>query len=314
MAVQFSHEVAYYGMVQLDGVAILATSGSIGVSHDPIFSSGVWGAGWYNAAEQVSYANNSLRIEGDIGFELASGNIFSKIQAFAFTDRASTLGKNIKILPQGKAGYDGPAWCSSCSFNASEGAIVSGSMNYSSGKMDSDSWMTIDPNNPADPNRQTGSQLGVGGGTSAPGFKDVYPYWATVVKLGATPEGGVALPDIIDWSANYSSSIEFITLCQGKTEDPIEADYIMVGPMTSDGSFTMFTVANEISPTKFHEQKACRIEMAPGSDLSSKNYIDFANIVYSSGNTSVQTGGGYIQSDISFTGLGDGTAPPMEVS
>ncbi len=306
MAVEFTHEVGYYGMVSLDGTAILATSGSIGVSHDPIFSSGVWGAGWYNAAEQVSYANNSMRIEGDIGFELAAGDIFDKIQKFAFTERADAGGKTLRILPQGKSGYEGPAWCSSCSMNASEGALVTGSMNYSSGNMDANNWKT----NLA----QDGSQKkGVGEGNSAPGVNAVFPYWATKIALGGADYSSMTdMVDIIDWSANYSSSIEFITLCQGSADAPIEADYIMVGPMTADGSFTIFKISDEISPQGFHNAKSCQISMH-SQDNTTAGRIDFANIVYNSGNTAIQTGGGYIQSDVSFTAIGDGENPPMSL-
>jgi len=317
--IQFTHEVAFYGLVKLDGTAILATSGSIGVSTDPMFSSGVWGAGWYTAAEQVSYALNFLRIEGDVSFELAAGDIFTKILNFAFEKRVPSNGEEamvLDILPQGKAGYSGPAYCSGCNFSASEGSIVTGGFNYSSGNMGSAYWKTIDPTNPSDPNRQTGTKGSTG---TPPAFKAVYPYWATAVLLGASYPGSIKLPDVVSWDASYTSSIEFVKFCQGITDDTDnkirEADYIMVGPMNADGNFTIFTVNNQISPEQFHSQKACRITMLPGNGLSgTPNKIDFANIVYNSGNTSVQTGGAYCQADVGFSALGDGTKPPMLIS
>ena len=56
MAVTFTYDVGYMGVVKVAQKTILATSGSVQVEQTPIFSSGVWGAGWYNAAQQVAYA------------------------------------------------------------------------------------------------------------------------------------------------------------------------------------------------------------------------------------------------------------------
>ena len=77
----FSGDTGYRGIVTLGGikggtganapVILLATSGQVNINHEPIFSQGVWGAGYMNAAEQVAYANNYLRLEGSFAFQLS---------------------------------------------------------------------------------------------------------------------------------------------------------------------------------------------------------------------------------------------------
>ena len=90
---QFNHETGFHGVVKIgtevlgesttaDSIindpslaTILATSGSCSIEHQPIISQGVWGAGWYNAAEQVAYSNNVLKMSGSVGYELIKGKV-----------------------------------------------------------------------------------------------------------------------------------------------------------------------------------------------------------------------------------------------
>ena len=64
MAVNFTYDIGYMGTVKLadpsttvtagtipsGAVSVLATGGNLSVEQSPMFSSGVWGAGWYVAA------------------------------------------------------------------------------------------------------------------------------------------------------------------------------------------------------------------------------------------------------------------------
>ena len=319
-AAVFSHEVGFYGLVRMatapggtPTVAILATGGDVSLNTDPIFSSGVWGAGWYTAANQVAYAVNYMRIEGSASFELAydsnpANSIFGAIASFGFDERANHLGHVIEVLPQGKAGFRGKAWCSGVSFDASADSIVTGNINYSSGELDDTNWLVGAGNKqPAD-----GTKLSTGTPPSPP--TAVYPYWGTSIWVGASTATLAQLPDIVNWSANYTSEINFVTLCSGRTASPVAPDYIMVGGMDADGSFTIFSLTEQLTPSTFQSMKACEIRIKPGSDLTHTNTITFPYIVYNSGSTSIQTGGTYIQADVSFSALGDGTKPPMSIS
>ena len=101
MSTKFSGDVGYRGIVKLDGTQLLATSGQVSINHDPIFSQGVWGAGYQNAAEQVAYANNYLRLEGSFGFQLTKGDGIKAVNNFAFTNRGNPSGTSIWIKPNG---------------------------------------------------------------------------------------------------------------------------------------------------------------------------------------------------------------------
>ena len=42
---------------------LLATGASVNLVLEPIYSSAVWGAGWYNAASSAHYADAAIRYE-----------------------------------------------------------------------------------------------------------------------------------------------------------------------------------------------------------------------------------------------------------
>lgn len=320
----FTHEVGFYGWVEMastpgasPSVSILATGGDVGLNTEPIFSTGVWGAGWYTAANQVSYAVNSMRIEGSVSFELVAGDIFNAIKSFGFDNRADNNGHILKVLPQGKAGFEGKAWCSGVSFDASENSLVTGNINYSSGDLADTNWLV----GPSYLQPVGGTKLTSG---SAPAPEKVYPYWGTSVHIidpGSThpPTAWTAndsnkMADIINWSASYSSEVNFVTLCNGRAkEDIVAPDYIMVGGMDADGSFTIFSLTDQLTPSIFHGKKSCQILLRPGDYVAGgpTNFIYLPYIVYNNASTSIQTGGTYVQADLSFTAVGDGTQPPL---
>ena len=49
-----SYDIGYSGVVKLGGSQVLATGGNVSVQHTPLYTSGVWGAGWYNATEKIA--------------------------------------------------------------------------------------------------------------------------------------------------------------------------------------------------------------------------------------------------------------------
>jgi len=51
-------------------IVILTTGASVNLVLEPIYSTSVWGAGWWNAASTAHYADNAIRYEGNIDFEL----------------------------------------------------------------------------------------------------------------------------------------------------------------------------------------------------------------------------------------------------
>lgn len=342
--VNFTYDIGYMGVVKLgdwssgtsaynansstysmvgDPTAILATGGNINIEQSPIFSTGVWGAGWYNAAQQIAYAPNYVTTSGSVNYELTLGKAFTHLQDFAFEKR--NLGKMIYILPNGVAGYYGRGWCEGCSFSASQDSIVTGDFNFKTGNVQN----CINTSSITDQDKAKNGTANVNEDFTS-NYLAVFPFWASGVCLDMSgdtirPEqnqavnwdenAGTARNDIIDWNASYSSQLVLVATCAnyGSVEQSKQAKYCALGTMTADGSFTIFKVAADLDPDKIRECRKCTIEMGPACQPDEKAKIIFGSIVFSSGSTDVQTGSSFIQSSFNFTALGNGKNPIMSL-
>ena len=315
MAFQFSHAVGYrgYGKVYTpsytNGTYLLTTGGQISLNQDPIFSSGVWGAGYKNAAAQIAWAYNYLRMEGSLSFELSYGDAWSTLKEFAFSDRTSSSNQ-VELRPDGNNGFKGTAYCSSLSFNCSEGSAVSGDINFQG---DAGGLNTISATGV--PNTTDLGAGGAGAYAILGGYGKLIPYWATGVS---------SIDDCISWNCSYNSDIQLLKCCTGSATSPEGADYILLGDMSGDGSYTIFTLKGDFTPYKYHQQKDLTIfikhppEESTGDTLevasgTAQHEIKIPKALVSSGSTSMQTGATYIQADFNFTALGDGTNPPISM-
>ena len=356
--IRFNHETGFHGVVKIGTTkfnsaeeakntnsynnlaTILATSGSCAIAHDPIISQGIWGAGWYNAAEQVAYSNNVLKMTGSVGYELIVGNVFDALLSFGFENRAADFGHGVVILPDGEHGFMGPGWCSQVDMSASTDSNVTGNISYSSailsrvsdeiGKnfITSDLVMDADkakygvgfhpglttPGNP--PYSDTNKPVAAKGNE----FLGMFPFWASNVLFGTDgSEATKPLDNVQDWSAQYSSSVEFMTLCSGYTdfEGPITPDYIMIGSMQGSGSLTFVGLSSKISPQSIYDQKSYKIIVRPNSylkDESKWGQIDLPSVIYNNVNIQTTTGSQLVTASVDVTALGDGSRPPMSFS
>ena len=55
-----------------DAMILLTTGSSVNMVLEPMFSTSVWGAGWYNAASSANYADAALSMRVSIDFEMQS--------------------------------------------------------------------------------------------------------------------------------------------------------------------------------------------------------------------------------------------------
>jgi len=244
MALTFSHAVGYRGICKLGDTLVLCTGGNINLTQDPIMASGVWGAGYQNAAP-IAYAWNYLSLEGSVNFELTttpSGKgktgVWERLKAAAFTSR--TTATDITLKPDGKNGFNGNGWLSSLSFDASEGQAISGSFNFKGDPSGNNITATGEGDN-----TETGTgkpkEAGLVGAT-------LIPYWKTSVTAN-----NQTLQDIISWSCSYNSDIQMLKCCNNESSAPLSADYILLGEMSGDGNYTIFRLAGDFTPSKYHE-------------------------------------------------------------
>lgn len=109
--------MGYQGLAQVeitrDGangfVPLLIEGSSINMILEPIYSEAIWGAGWYNAATNVNYADNAIRYEGGLDFQLqASANIWNLVRDWAIEYRA--FSRAARITPDASwVYYYGPS-------------------------------------------------------------------------------------------------------------------------------------------------------------------------------------------------------------
>lgn len=307
----FSHAVGYRGLARIDGETVLCTGGNINLTQDPIMGSGVWGAGYKNIAP-IAWAWNYLQLEGSINYELvASMTLWDKLNNVAISNRAKSGGYPFTLFPDGKNGFNGKAWVSSLSFDASEGQAVTGTVNF---KGDPSQNNAIIATGEGD-----NSATGLGGGTvSQFTGPTIVPYWRTSVNINdnATDE-----KDIISWNCTYNSDLQLLKCCNidEDNESPLSADYIMCGEATADGTYTIFKIQDSFKPGAYHQKKTnlkfkinMGTEATPGSGYTGAIYnslIKSLKIPYAlvnSGSTAMATGASYITSEFSFTGVGDG--------
>lgn len=356
MAIDFTYDIGYMGVVKMgnveikdqDGniiqeessldtaITILATGGNISVQQSPMFTTGVWGAGWYNAAQQIAYAPNYITTSGSINFQLTydsqvQGNAFDQLQDFAFENR--NLGKKLYILPNGVAGYQGQGWCQGCSFTASADSIVTGDTNFKTGNVENCiSTESAGANSIKGPNLDKSATNPISTSIGSD-YLDVFPFWASGVYLtdmrNQTQEDVdttrpteevdksslLLRDDIMDWNASYSSQLVLVATCANYTNlsDSKQAKYAALGTMTADGSFTIFRVSTDLDPNKIRACRKCIIEMGTAKHPDQKAQIKYGSIIFSNGSTDVQTGSSFIQSSFSFTALGDGQNPIMKL-
>jgi hypothetical protein len=347
---QFSHAVGYRGLCSITPedtaeTVLLCTGGNITLSQEPIMSGGVWGGGYANATP-IAYAYNYLSLEGSANFEWVTNDaVWYAMRKFAFTDR--TKQTTVKLLPDGKNGFSGNGWCSSLSFEASEGAALTGTMNFKGDPGDPNGGIQSAPNvttiGATDQELQWGTGgAGYWGNARHPsGFAGptLIPYWNTQVSTEGTTSGGgtgqVPIDDVISWSCNYSSDLQVLKCCSFQknlydgnenprwgaiTHTPINGDYILCGEMSGDGSLTIFALrqsgAASFAPAGFHTKKK-NLTFTLGFDYTDEESYATVLIPYAlinSAASSMTTGASYITCDYSFNAIGDGGGPIMEMS
>lgn len=311
MALTFSHAVGYRGVCKLNNTLLLCTGGNINLTQEPIMSSGVWGAGYANIAP-ISFAWNYLQTEGSANFELTLGDVWARLREFGVASRTERT--NILLLPDGKNGFNGRGWCSSLSFDASEGQAVTGTFNFKGDPDDNQGGIIAE-------GTQETSSTGVGASGGSLAGATLVPYWMTSVKDAGT---GNLIDDVISWNCSYNSDLQLLKCCnigsglyQGK---PLSADYILAGEMTADASITVFRIKGQFDPKQYHKVigfQGCigNVDSKDnGAYAGNYNTITIPRVVLNSASTSMTTGASYVSAEFSYQGLGDGVGSIFDMS
>lgn len=344
----------YTGGPAVGPLVILATGASVNLVLDPIYSTSVWGAGWYNAATTAHYADNAIIFEGNVDFELQGGNdIWDLMGDWIINDRAYP--RSVDISPDGarvyqyrttgayNANYDlNGAWNTQASFSTSEGSFVTVSagvialdrledtptgagtfsdfsyINQKTGVITDDCTVFADTN-----------PLNPGGSNVNP-----IPYWRTNAQLlrgtYTTPFTGGAVPQVgletVEWSVDLTQNHVVLYTCNG-TRLPTA---LLQGPIDVTGNLVLYNEAGVFdpifgpdgsgsltSPYMYAENTWFRIEIARGADPTV--FIEVPAVVIEGDDYSITDQGSVTNRGFSIKGLGgrcNGTVtmPPMIMS
>lgn len=254
-------------------VVLLATGASVNMVLEPIYSSAIWGAGWYNAATATHYADSAVRYEGSVDFEMqGSQTVWEFIGDWGINERAYP--RSVDISPDGArvyqyrttgaygANYDrNGAWCTSLGFSTSEGSFVTcsaglvaldrtevdpaGGNTYSdytyikqkTGVVGAD-VTTVAAMNPLNP---SGNNV------------DPIPFWRTNAQLlrgtygdpfdssGSEPQSGT---ETIEWSIDLSNNTMWLHTCNG---DRLPTACLQ-GAIDASGSCTLYHTDGMFDP------------------------------------------------------------------
>jgi len=344
----------YTGGPATGPLVILATGASVNLVLEPIYSTSVWGAGWYNAATTAHYADNAIRFEGSVDFELQGGDdIWDLMGDWIINDRAYP--RSVDISPDGarvyqyrttgayNANYDlNGAWNTSAGFSTSEGSFVTVSagvialdrledtptgagtfsdfsyINQKTGVITGDCTV-FDNTNPLNPD---GSNV------------NPIPYWRTDAQLlrgtysspftgGAAPQEGL---ETVEWSVDLTQNHVVLYTCNG-TRLPTA---LLQGPIDVTGNLVLYNEDGVFDPIFGPDQSGTlttpymyaqntwfRIGIARGSDPTV--YIELPAVVIESDDYSITDQGSVTNRGFSIKGLGgrcNGTVtmPPMIMS
>ena len=242
---------------------------------EPIYSTAVWGAGWYNAAMAAHYADAAIRFEGTVDIELqlgAAGALWNFVQDWVVDSRAYP--KSLDISPDGarvyhywtsgayKSAYDlYGAWNSSCGLSTSEGSFVTASLGVVSlSRTETDPVGGTNFSSYSYINQKTGVIAGDCGVLSStnplnPSGNNVdpIPFWRTNAQLlrgtygapfdasGTVPQAGT---QTVEWSVDVTQNHVILYTCSGSRLPTA----FLQGPMDATGSVILYNPDGVFDP------------------------------------------------------------------
>ena len=272
--------MGYQGFVKMygtgpasDPIVILTTGASVNIVLEPIYSNAVWGAGWYNAADTAHYADNAVRYEGSIDFELQGSNTVWDLMAdWIVNERAYP--RSIDISPDGgrvyqyrttgvyDVNYDlNGMWNTSASFSTSADSFVTVSAGaIALNRAEADPLGGTNFSDFSYINQKTGVVAGdcsvlalTNPLNPSGGNVDPIPYWRTNAQLyrdavypgpfvaGTLPQTGL---ETVEWSADVTHNHVVLYTANGNRLPTA----LLQGPMSVSGSVVLYNADTVFDP------------------------------------------------------------------
>ena len=251
--------LGYQGYVSLinggNSNTLLATGGGLNMVLEPIYSTAVWGAGWYNASTG-HYADGALRYEGAINAEMQDiSAVWNFIRNWAIEQRA--YGQSIDYSPDGhnlfqyhatNAGvtYDNfGVWLKGLTLHTNSGSFVTADLDcLALHRVVSQAGMqsTYISNK----NGIIGSNAAAYGATCPlnPGGNNLspVPFWKTNAAIVVS--GSAAAGQALDWNISVQNSPVVLYTCSGVRE----ATAVLMGAIDATASTTFYNDGGVFDP------------------------------------------------------------------
>lgn len=322
-----------------DARLILCTGSSVNMVLEPIMSSAVWGAGWYNAATVTHYADSVLRYNGGIDFELQVGNnneIWNFYRDWAINWRAYP--RSLQISPDGNRVYNyftsgaysegvggdlanftsqNGGFVESMSFSTSSGSAVTASITMSAiyrneavGVGDIYINQRAGVTTPDELNSIVPLNLGQ---TNV----NPIPFWKTNAQVLATSnetwEPGAGTSAIqtglqtVDWSIDLSNNPTILYTCSGNRNPTA----IMMGAIDSSANVTLFHPEGVFDPSTGRTAENTCFRINIDIDGTNSVYLEQPAVLISSDDYGIKGQSDPTTRAFSLTALGGRIADAM---
>lgn len=313
--------LGYLGYASIEGVQLLTNTTGLNRVVNPLQSTAVWGAGWYNAAQTTNYADSQQHFEGPVNFELqAFPNLWNIIRDWLVEDRVNA--KSVSLSPNGVIQYDYTldqndprtgVWLGSASFTVDKESIVTVGATCVGlrrtetvvGTTYKDLRDLSDTNNrkptaPLNPSPRNRNPIPGYNCRAEISWPNSAPFWSTSNLTG-----------LVLMSTNFNVNNQPVII-RGCTQDPNPVAVLM-GTMSVDGSMTLWRDGGIEDPYK--TQDAFSAENANlslhigggGPELT----FEIPHVLITSDAHDVQAQNTETVRTFGISGLGDGENPPF---
>jgi len=310
--------IGYLGYAKLANQILLTNSTGLNRTVNPIMSTAVWGAGWYNAATTTNYADGQQFFEGGLDFELqAAAEVWNLIRDWLIEDRACS--QSLVMSPDGFTTYsytqsDSDArsgvWLRGASINISPEALITLGLDcialqrteaVTTGRFCADrrtgTGMPLNPLNPAPLNRNPIPGWMAGATVVWP---NAPAFWSNPAQLT-----GMVLRSA---TINVNNNTQLIKGCTGDRY-PVA---VIQGTIDATGDMSLWReggIPDPYEPSGNFTASNASVEFALGGAPALQFYLN--NILLTTDAYNVKGQNEPTSRDFGFAGLGDGVNPPL---
>ena len=289
----FCYEIGYAGYAKFREKDILATDGNFQITHNQIFTNGVYGAGFLNASPHMAVAHDYPVITANIGFQLTDGEIYYELGKSITTLRDSQ--HKVEIYPNGYGGYSSKAYIQSLQLSASQDSLVTGSISLKGSQISS-----IVAGSPSTNSAKSTGNKRLSSSVST--YLGVFPSYGTKWSFGNDNFSD----QVLSWGISTSQTVQFLKICNCSTNklNSLVADYAVIGIVQVNGNGQLIGVQKCFNKESGFEFQSDSSTLTLYSNTGKEKKIKFNNMQCTNISSSLQTGNNLIATSFQFVAIG----------